>query len=120
MAQTPGIRTRHSRLCRSAEGGRCNCTPTYEAWVWSKRDGRKIRRAFTGPGALAAAKGWRADASTQVRDRKLRAPSTRTLRQEVDEWLAGARSGEIRNRRGSELWVKRGRRVREVAKGRAA
>src|SRR5690349_9730422 len=99
MASIPGIRTRHSRSCRSNEGGRCNCQPSVEAWVWSKRDEKKIRRTFTGVGALAAAKGWRADASTQVRDRKLRAPSTRTVRQEVDEWLAGARTGEIRNRR---------------------
>jgi hypothetical protein len=33
-----GIVKRHSRKCRSRDGGRCNCDPTYEAWVWSKRD----------------------------------------------------------------------------------
>ncbi len=41
-----GIRTRHSRSCRSREGGRCNCKPSYEAWVYSKRDDKKIRKTF--------------------------------------------------------------------------
>ena len=99
MAATPGIRTRHSRACASRSGARCNCEPTYEAWVYSKRDEKKIRRSFTGKGALAAAKGWRTDARKAVKDKRLRAPSPRTLRQEVDEWLAGAREGRILNRR---------------------
>ena len=55
----------------------CNCAPTYEAWVYSKRDGKKIRRSFP---TLAAAKGWRTDALKQVKDKRLRAPSARTLR----------------------------------------
>lgn len=93
---SPGIRTRHSRTCRTVAGGSCNCEPTYEAWVYSKRDDKKIRKSFP---TLAAAKGWRTDAAKQVKDKRLRAPSSRTLREEVDEWLVGARSGEIRNRR---------------------
>jgi hypothetical protein len=96
MASTPGIRTRHGRTCASRTGARCNCEPTYEAWVYSKRDKKKIRKAFP---TQAAAKGWRTDALKAVKDKKLRAPSTRTLRQEVDEWLTGARAGEIRNKR---------------------
>lgn len=96
MAQTQGIRTRHSRTCASATGARCNCSPTYEAWVYSKRDERKIRKSFP---TLAAAKGWRTDALKAVKDKKLRAPTSRTLREEVDEWLAGARDGTIRNKR---------------------
>jgi integrase len=96
MANTPGIRARHSRSCRTRDGGTCNCTPTFEAWVYSKRDEKKVRKSFP---TLAAAKGWRIDAMKQVKDKRLRAPSPRTLRQEVEEWLAGARSGEIRNKR---------------------
>jgi integrase len=69
---------------------------TYEAWIYSKRDKKKIRRSFP---TLAAAKGWRTDAAKAVKDKKLRAPSSKTLRQEVDEWLAGARDGRILNRR---------------------
>jgi integrase len=99
MAATPGIRTRHSRICASRSGARCNCEPTYEAWVYSKRDAKKIRRSFAGKGALAAAKGWRTDALKAVKDKRLRAPTSKTLRQEVEEWLAGARAGEIRNKR---------------------
>lgn len=110
MARTtaPGVVTRHSRACRSRDltpeqrdqpglvAKACNCDPTYEAWVYSKRDEKKIRRSFE---TMAAAKGWRIDALKQVRDRRLRAPSPRTLREETEAWLAGARSGEIRNKR---------------------
>jgi hypothetical protein len=86
-ANTPGIRTRHSRTCRTRDGGTCNCKPAFEAWVYSKRDGKKIRKSFP---TLAAARGWRIDAAKQVKDRRRRAPSSRTLRQEVEEWLGGA------------------------------
>jgi integrase len=34
-----------------------------------------------------------------VKDRRLRAPSQRTLQQEVDDWLAGVREGRILNKR---------------------
>src|SRR5205809_7789664 len=85
---TPGIRVRHSRTCKTTAGGSCNCDPSIEAWVFSKRDGKKIRKTFAGHGALAAAKGWRIDATKLVKDKRLRAPTGRTLRQEVDESLA--------------------------------
>src|SRR6266568_2764029 len=63
-----GIRERHSRTCESRGGGKCDCTPAIEASVYDARESRrldrvvKIRRTFTGKGALAAAKGWRRDA----------------------------------------------------------
>ena len=42
-----GIDTRHTRSCRSrGGGGRCNCTPTYQASVFDVRQGRKIRKTF--------------------------------------------------------------------------
>src|SRR5512133_53521 len=96
MASTPGIRARHSRACASRTGARCNCQPSYEAFVFSKRDGKKIRKTFP---TMAAAKNWRSDATRAVRLKKLRAPTTQTLRQAVDEFLEGARKGEIRNKR---------------------
>jgi integrase len=85
-----GIRLRHSRSCTENAGGRCNCQPSAEAWVFDRRSGKKIRRTFSGPGALAAAKGWRADAEAARRRGKLIAPTKKTLEQAADEWLKGA------------------------------
>jgi hypothetical protein len=41
-----GIRKLHSKGCPGREGGRCRCGAGYEAWVFSKRDGKKIRKTF--------------------------------------------------------------------------
>ena len=92
-----GIRTRHGRSCRSRRGERCNCQPSYEAFVWSKRDGRKIRRTFR---ELAEARTWRADAESAVRKRTLRAPSKVTIAEAAGDWLEGARKGTVRTRSG--------------------
>jgi len=92
-----GIRARHGRSCRSRQGERCNCKPSYEAFVWSKRDGRKIRRTFQ---ELAEARTWRADAESAVRKRTLRAPSKVTIAEAAGDWLEGARKGTVRTRSG--------------------
>src|SRR5215208_4880349 len=92
-----GIRARHSRACQTSAGERCNCSPAYEAWVYSKRDGKKIRKTFQ---SLAEAKGWRSDAESAVRKRTLRAPLKITLTEAAAEWLAGAKDGTVRNRSG--------------------
>lgn len=95
-----GVIYRHSRECHKHTEGRCGnkCSDSdtpWEAWVYSKRDKKKIRRRFD---SQAAARGWRVDALKAVKDKKLRAPTSKTLRQEIDEWLAGAREGRILNR----------------------
>ena len=95
MARQTGIRVRHGRRCRSREGGNCNCTPSYEAAVWSARDGKKIRERFD---TMSAAVGWRADAIGDVRRGKRRAPTAETLNEAADALLAGMRDGTIRNR----------------------
>ena len=44
-----GIVERHARGCASRDGGRCNCEPSYEAWI-SVKEGtgyRKLRRTFS-------------------------------------------------------------------------
>jgi integrase len=97
MAVPTGIQLRHSRSCPSREGEACACRPTYEASVWSARDGKKIRKTFP---TLAAARGWRADAQVGLRKGTLRAPTSTTLRQAADAWLAGARDGSVRTRSG--------------------
>jgi integrase len=110
---TPGIVTRHSRTCPSRKGGACGrpCTPSFEAWVYDARSGKKIRRSFP---TLSAAKGWRSDASAAVRRGALRATSASvTLREAALEWLDAAERGEVlsRNRRPYKPSVLRGYRA---------
>ena len=50
-----GVRQRHGRACDGS--GRCKCP--YEAFVYSKRDGKKIRKTFA---THSAARAWRQDA----------------------------------------------------------
>lgn len=93
-----GIVKRHGKGCRSLKGGACSCRPSYEAWVYSSRDRRKVRRTFRNYGE---ARSWRADAQRQVDQGALRASTRRTLREAADAWLEGAEAGEIRNRSGA-------------------
>ena len=97
--QAPGIVVRHHRACPSRDGGACAkpCTPTYQAWVWSKRDGKKVKKSFPTP---AAAKVWRADALSALNRGTLRASVPTTLREAWDAWLTAAEDGVIRNRAG--------------------
>jgi integrase len=99
---TPGIVERHARSCPTRAGGKCGkpCVPSFEAWVWSRQEQKKIRRSFP---TIAAAKSWRADATRPAREGTLRSPSKITLRQEVVEWLEGARAGTI-SKRGGETY----------------
>lgn len=100
MKPTPGIVERHSRSCPSRNGGQCSkpCQPSYEAWIWSPRDGRKIRRTFPTP---SAAKGWRADALSALRRGTLKAPTRQTLEEAAEAWLAGAKAGAVLTRGGA-------------------
>jgi len=67
----PGVRVRHSRSCPAASSREvnCRCSPSYEAWAFSVRDGKKVRKTFP---TLAAAKGWRADATSAIRKGAMR------------------------------------------------
>src|SRR5215467_14498029 len=96
-ANSQGIRVRHGRSCSSSTGARCNCSPSYEAFVYSARDKRKLRKTFL---TLAAARAWRHDASTSVRRGTMRAPVATTLREAWRAWLDGACDGTIRTRSG--------------------
>lgn len=92
-----GIVRRHSEGCPAKSGSRCRCRAGYEAFVYSPRDGKKIRKTFT---RLAEAKSWRADAKRSVDHGTLRTPSRRTLTEAAHAWIAGAEAGDIPNRSG--------------------
>jgi integrase len=100
-----GIRERHSRTCGSRDGGKCDCTPAIEASVYDARESRrldrvvKIRRTFTGKGALAAAKGWRRDAMSATARGELTFEPRQRLEDAVAEWLTKCERGEVRSRR---------------------
>jgi integrase len=92
-----GIRIRHSRTCRWPEHPRCDCTPSFEASAYAKRDGKKVRRTFP---TLIEAKRWRTAMLKLSHDGGLRAPAATTLREAADLWLASAERGAIRTRSG--------------------
>jgi len=93
-----GIVRRHSNGCPARAGSRCRCRAGYEAFVYSPRDGKKVRKTFP---SLAEAKSWRAEAKRAVDLGTLRTPSRKTLAQAAATWLSQAEAGEIRNRSGN-------------------
>jgi integrase len=92
-----GIVKRHSKGCPARAGKRCRCNAGYEAFVYSPRDGKKVRKTFA---RLAEAKSWRADAKRSVDQGTLRTPTRRTLGEVAGRWLTGAEAGDIGNRSG--------------------
>jgi integrase len=88
-----GIRQRHGNRC--TKKGRCDCP--WEAFVYAKLDGKKIRKTFP---SKAAAIGWRRDSGAAVEKQLLRAPSSTTLEQAADAWFQAAKEGTVRNRSG--------------------
>jgi integrase len=93
-----GIRKLHSKGCSGRRvGGRCNCGAGWEASVFSKRDGKKIRKTFA---REAEARSWRSDALSALSRGGLRAPKPTTLRQAWVAWEEGARAGTVTNRSG--------------------
>lgn len=89
-----GIRKLHSKGCAGRAGGRCNCGAGWEASVFSKREGKKIRRTFA---RKIEAELWRADARADASRGALRpAADHRRLGQALAEHVAGMRSGTVR------------------------
>jgi integrase len=92
-----GITKRHTKGCPGRDSGRCNCGAGWEASVYSKRDGKKIRRSFA---REAEAKSWRADAFSALSKGALRTPKPTTVREAWEAWEEGAKAGSIRNASG--------------------
>ncbi|HET7130212.1 MAG TPA: tyrosine-type recombinase/integrase [Gaiellaceae bacterium] len=94
----PGIRVRHRQDCRQRTDGRCNCDPAYEAWVFDRRSGAKVRKTFP---SLAEAKGWRTDTLAQARRGGLNRSTRRTVRESGEAWLEGAKGRAVLTRSGN-------------------
>jgi integrase len=91
-----GIRKRHSRNCRSRDGGRCNCNAGWEASIYLAREGKKVRRTFD---REAEARSWRNDSRAALAEPPQDGP-TLTLEQAAWLWLEAARTGRVRDRSG--------------------
>lgn len=99
---TPGIDVRHSKKCASRTGGRCKrpeCEPTFQAHVFDKRSGRRIRKTFP---TITAAKQWRRDAVKALADGDIAAvmPTDTTVAQALDGLVAGMEDGTVLDRSG--------------------
>lgn len=92
-----GIRKRHSKGCAAKEGKRCNCNAGYEAWVFSRREGKKLRRTFP---RKAEAKSWRTDALRALARGEIRATRAKTVEEAWTAWYVGAKAGAVANRSG--------------------
>jgi integrase len=94
-----GISARHARACPSRDGGRCRCDPSYQAQVWSSRDGKRLSRSFP---TLAAARAWRHDALVALRRGAIRVGASTSVREAANQWLEGAQESVVRNRSGDQ------------------
>jgi integrase len=90
-----GIIRRHAPRCPVREGKRCRCNSGWEAWVYLRREKKKVRRTFKTKGE---AKSWRSEALTAARKGELRrAPKDhRNVYEALVDFVAGMESGEIR------------------------
>ena len=92
-----GIRVRHARSCRSQEGGRCSCKPTFQAQAYDAQAGSQVWRTFP---TISAAKLWRSDAQVALRRGTLRAPTAKTVAEAGEQLIKGAHDGSILDRSG--------------------
>jgi len=92
-----GVVVRHSRRCGVRAGRVCSCSPSFQAQVWSPRDGRPIRRTFA---TVAQARAWRLETQVAVKRGLVRAPLAVTVGEAAAEWLAAAEAGVVRTRSG--------------------
>jgi hypothetical protein len=97
MKPISGIEPRHARSCPAKGWEPCKCSPSYQANVWSKRDGKRVRKTFP---TLAAAKSWRLDVMKALKDGRMRAPTPETIRQAGEALIAGMKGGSVRKRGG--------------------
>jgi integrase len=98
MKPTPGIRRRHRKNCLARENPRLRCDCAYEAEVYDRHTGDKIRKQFR---TEAEGRAWRADVMTGLQRGTITAAGTSTTVNDVaDELLAGMEAGSVRTRSG--------------------
>jgi len=83
-----GIRQRHGAKCTG--GRRCGCP--WEAFVPLGRKGEKLRKTWP---TRKLAEDWRTEAMADQKRGKLRTPTSTTVEQAAEAFLAGARDGSI-------------------------
>jgi integrase len=89
-----GVYKQHARGCA---GGMCSCHASYQASVYSVRDGKSIRKTFA---TRSEAELWRGEMRAAVKHGKVRAPSKITVAEAAKTLLAGMKDGTIENRSG--------------------
>lgn len=90
-----GIEPRHTRSCRSKDGGACNCSPSWQATV-----GRAKARRYRTFGTKNEAKAWRAEATVALNKGTAKAPTRVTVADAWERTRKGMRDGTVRNRSG--------------------
>jgi hypothetical protein len=93
-----GIEVRHSRKCPAhvEKGAACRCKPTYQAQVYSKRQGKTIRRPPRSRPRRPGAPTHRGGQERNPTD-----ADQATLREAGDQVIAGMKDGSVRKRAGN-------------------
>ncbi len=81
-----------SIMSKPPAGGTCDCSPRWEAWVYSRKDHIKVRRSFA---EYWEAKAWRHEQLELARNGLFSAPSRRTLEDVAGVWIVLAREGKM-------------------------
>lgn len=91
-----GVEGHHEKSCRSHNGSRCNCTPSYRGYATTSA-GKKLRSPWGS--SVKAAQNWRSDTLASIRRGTLVEPSSITVRDAATEFIDGARAGHIHSRK---------------------
>lgn len=89
-----GVYKIHARGCA---GGKCRCTPNFQAAVYSARDEKLIRKHFP---TQREAELWRGELRGAVDRGEKKAPTRQTVAQAMETLLKGMRDGTITTRSG--------------------
>src|SRR5215213_9748737 len=92
-----GIEERHQTSCRSRDGRRCGCSPSYRAKVYDKTN--RVYRKSRWLSNLVDARAWRVEAERAVRLGSF-STTSHTVREAAQRFFKGMKDGSVRNRSG--------------------